>query len=93
MLITGCDSGFGHRTAIHLHRLGFTVIACCLDDQSQGAKDLKKLNDNEHRLHVVKMDVTSQKEVDEALDYVQSHLPTATALWALVNNAGANLNF
>lgn len=30
VLITGCDSGFGHALAKHLHTLGFTVFAGCL---------------------------------------------------------------
>ncbi|NXQ47566.1 BDH protein, partial [Catharus fuscescens] len=30
VLITGCDSGFGHLLALRLHRLGFTVFAGCL---------------------------------------------------------------
>lgn len=30
VLITGCDSGFGHALAKHLHKLGFTVFAGCL---------------------------------------------------------------
>lgn len=29
VLITGCDSGFGHALAKHLHTLGFTVFAGC----------------------------------------------------------------
>ena len=30
VFITGCDSGFGHALAKHLHKLGFTVFAGCL---------------------------------------------------------------
>lgn len=30
VLITGCDGGFGHALAKHLHKLGFTVFAGCL---------------------------------------------------------------
>lgn len=30
VLITGCDSGFGHALAKHLHGLGLTVFAGCL---------------------------------------------------------------
>ncbi len=30
MFVTGCDSGFGHAAAKHLHKLGFTVFAGCL---------------------------------------------------------------
>lgn len=30
MFVTGCDTGFGHALAKHLHKLGFTVFAGCL---------------------------------------------------------------
>ena len=30
VFVTGCDSGFGHALAKHLHKLGFTVFAGCL---------------------------------------------------------------
>lgn len=30
VLVTGCDTGFGHALAKHLHKLGFTVFAGCL---------------------------------------------------------------
>lgn len=30
VLVTGCDCGFGHALAKHLHKLGFTVFAGCL---------------------------------------------------------------
>lgn len=29
VFITGCDSGFGHALAKHLHKIGFTVFAGC----------------------------------------------------------------
>lgn len=38
VLITGCDTGFGHALAKHLHKLGFTVFAgCLLKVREQGA--------------------------------------------------------
>lgn len=83
MLITGCDTGFGHQLAKKLHSLGFTVFACCLDDNSDGAKALKKLDG----LHVIKLDITKQDQVDKVLDYVERNLPEL-GLWGLVNNAG-----
>lgn len=30
VFITGCDSGFGHALAKHLHKLGFMIFAGCL---------------------------------------------------------------
>jgi len=89
VLITGCDSGFGHHLAIRLSQAGFTVFACCMDDQSEGGKKLKSLQDAnvEKTIHVITMDVTKQKQVDDALKFVENHLPKS-GLWGLVNNAG-----
>ena len=72
---------------VKLHSLGFIIFACCLNDQSDGAQELKKLGSTTGRIHVMKMDVTNQKEVDEAVKYVTQHLPQS-GLWGLVNNAG-----
>jgi 3-hydroxybutyrate dehydrogenase len=37
-------------------------------------------------MHVVHMDVNIQKDVDEAREYVENHLPIM-GLWGIVNNA------
>ena len=87
-MITGCDTGFGHDLAKSLHRLGFTVFAGCLNDCSDGALALKKLDAVTNNLHVIQMDVTNQEQVDAARDYVQRNLPSDVRLWGLVNNAG-----
>lgn len=49
---TGCDTGFGHITAISMCNSGFTVFAGCLDDKSpesaqlvQKCKDASKVRD------------------------------------------------
>ncbi|KAI9553524.1 hypothetical protein GHT06_021442 [Daphnia sinensis] len=76
VLVTGCDTGFGHELAKKLHSYGFTVFAGCLDGKSNGAIRLKRL-----------VDVTSQEGVDKALQYVEANLPEH-GLWGLVNNAG-----
>ncbi|KAL1421684.1 hypothetical protein MTO96_004068 [Rhipicephalus appendiculatus] len=38
VLITGCDSGFGHALATRLSRDGFVVFAGCIDSQSEGGQ-------------------------------------------------------
>jgi len=73
--------------AINLSKAGFVVFACCLDDQSEGGKKLSSLDTNIAKIHVIKMDVTKQQQVDDALNYVEKHLPKS-GLWGLVNNAG-----
>jgi len=87
VLITGCDSGFGHALAERLHTVGYTVFACFLDDQSYGSLGLQSLGSETGRLHVLKMDVTHQEQVDSARRYVENHLPDE-GLWGIVNNAG-----
>lgn len=83
VLITGCDTGFGNRLAKRLSRNGFLVFAGCLSCESVGAEELKNL----HNIEVLPLDVTKQKQVDEALDLVKKLLGNRE-LWSVVANAG-----
>ncbi|XP_074647651.1 retinol dehydrogenase 7-like [Tubulanus polymorphus] len=85
VIITGCDSGFGHELARKLDRLGFTVFAGCLYPTKSGAHSL--MNVGSKRLHVLKLDVTKDEDVTHAVQFIESKLPP-TGLWAVVNNAG-----
>lgn len=85
VFVTGCDSGFGHLLAKRLDFLGYPVFAGCLDDNSSGAKGLKRISSD--RLQVVKIDVTSDSSVNDAVSFVEENLGTSE-LWAIVNNAG-----
>ncbi|XP_032796638.2 D-beta-hydroxybutyrate dehydrogenase, mitochondrial [Daphnia magna] len=87
VLITGCDSGFGHQLAEKLHSMDFTVFAGCRDEKSYGALGLQSIGNETGRLHVIKLDVTSNEDVKKAREYVENHLP-ALGMWAVVNNAG-----
>ena len=87
VLVTGCDTGFGHGLAIKLHTLGFTVFACCLDGESDGVRKLKGLGASTNRLKVIQVDITKQEQVDDALCFVERNLPEC-GLWGIVNNAG-----
>ncbi|XP_068438255.1 D-beta-hydroxybutyrate dehydrogenase, mitochondrial [Clinocottus analis] len=89
VFVTGCDSGFGHALAQHLHKLGFTVFAGCLskDEGGEGAKQLEEFHSD--RMKVVQLDVCSDEQVAKAAKYVEDNLgDTDTVLWAVVNNAG-----
>ncbi|XP_067322393.1 D-beta-hydroxybutyrate dehydrogenase, mitochondrial-like [Anolis sagrei] len=89
VLITGCDKGFGHALARHLHSRGFTVFAGCLlkDQGGDGARALASLRSE--RLRVLQLDICRQEEVDRALSLVQESLEEPQqGLWGLVNNAG-----
>ncbi|KAK6293307.1 hypothetical protein J4Q44_G00368080 [Coregonus suidteri] len=92
VFITGCDSGFGHATAKHLHKLGFTVFAGCLfkDKGERGSKELEEMQSD--RMKVVQLDVCSEEQVNRAVEYVNSHLDDSQrGLWgAVVNNAGVS---
>ncbi|GFT65930.1 estradiol 17-beta-dehydrogenase 2 [Nephila pilipes] len=85
VLITGCDSGFGHSLAKRLDSKGFHVFATCLFPSSEGATELKK--SCSQRLHVLHVDVTKDDSVKEAVDYVKQNLGSSE-FWAVVNNAG-----
>lgn len=83
VLITGCDSGFGHRLAMRLSRDGFLVFAGCLDCTSGGAEELKSFSN----IKILQLDVTKQEQVDDALKSVKEDLGQRV-FWALVANAG-----
>ena len=85
VLITGCDSGFGHQLAKSLQALNFTVFATCLDSNSTGGEALQRLG-----VHVLTVDITCPQQVAAALKTVEEHLPPL-GLWALVNNAGISI--
>ncbi|XP_068531764.1 D-beta-hydroxybutyrate dehydrogenase, mitochondrial-like [Anas acuta] len=88
VLITGCDSGFGHLLALRLHRLGFTVFAGCLCPGGAGAQRLQReAAAGAGRLRVLRLDVTCGRDVQAAKELVLSHLPDR-GFWGLVNNAG-----
>lgn len=85
VLITGCDTGFGHELVKRLDQLGFTVFAGCLSEKSTGAQDLRKTSSR--RVHILKLDVTKSDDIVRATETVRK-ICKGVGLWALVNNAG-----
>ncbi|KAG7465744.1 hypothetical protein MATL_G00156740 [Megalops atlanticus] len=85
VLITGCDSGFGHSLAMQLDGMGFMVFAGCLFPDGDGARNL--VQECSSRMKVLKLDVTKDEDVASAKEFIQSNLPEK-GLWAVVNNAG-----
>lgn len=83
VLITGCDTGFGHLLAKFLARDGFLVFAGCLEAKGPGATSLKKLA----RVRVLQMDVTKDDEIEDAYRIIHEDMGTHK-LWAVVANAG-----
>ncbi|GFT82667.1 estradiol 17-beta-dehydrogenase 2 [Nephila pilipes] len=90
VLVTGCDTGFGHSLAKRLDSKGFHVFATCLFPSGEGATELKK--SCSQSLHVLHVDVTKDDSVIEAVDYVKRNLGSSV-LWAVVNNAGIHEGF
>uniref|UniRef100_A0A3B4BDZ6 Uncharacterized protein n=1 Tax=Periophthalmus magnuspinnatus TaxID=409849 RepID=A0A3B4BDZ6_9GOBI len=85
VLITGCDTGFGHHLARALDRKGFVVFAGCLQPEGAGAQNLVRLCSSQLRL--LKLDVTLEQDVQNAKKTIEANLPEK-GLWAVVNNAG-----
>lgn len=83
VLITGCSSGFGLEMAQLLSAEGLRVFAGVRDLTCEGAVKLRALG--RENLQLVKLDVTIQNQVDEAVNQV---LEQAGRLDVLVNNAG-----
>ncbi|XP_073529435.1 retinol dehydrogenase 7-like [Phyllobates terribilis] len=86
VLITGCDSGFGNLLALRLLDMGFMVFAACLFPDGEGAQALIN-HSSPGQVKVIRLDVTSDEEMEKAKQYVKDNLPDK-GLWGLVNNAG-----
>ena len=79
VLVTGASSGIGLRIAETLAKNGFYVYA-----GARKAEDLERL-DEMNNMSSVRLDVTVQKEIDAAVDFVRGE---GRGLWGIVNNAG-----
>ena len=80
ILISGCDSGFGHELAVRLDEQGFNILAGVLLPES--VKSLtKKLSS---RSNVFVVDITKDEDIDSFYDNLQRK---GVILHALVNNA------
>lgn len=89
VLITGCDSGFGHLTALAMNRMGFFVFAGCFNCNSDGAKKLSREAHHPTRMKVLQMNITKEDDLREAYETVSSLLKSHSCqLFGLVNNAG-----
>ncbi|XP_017005238.2 D-beta-hydroxybutyrate dehydrogenase, mitochondrial [Drosophila takahashii] len=94
VLITGCDSGLGHSMAVYCHEsLHMTVVSCCHNLKSDGAKLLQSLNkskDSPARMHTLELDLLetdSIRLVHQQLRDILAKDPSYR-LTALINNAG-----
>ena len=81
VLITGCDTGFGHQLAIQLDKQGFNVLAAVYVPHNI---TLLK-NKLSSKSAVFRLDITKQQDIDNTFKLVQEK---TNVLHALVNNAG-----
>ena len=81
VLISGCDTGFGHLLAIELDKQGFNVFASIYNKDNETSMK----NELSSRAIVFCLDITQQEQVDAAYRIVKDKTNT---LHALVNNAG-----
>ncbi|XP_073327806.1 17-beta-hydroxysteroid dehydrogenase type 2 [Pagrus major] len=85
VLVTGCDSGFGHVLAKRLSEMGLTVFAGVLDVNGAGAQRLRE--PGSENLQVLQLDVTDSSQIETAHRHICAQVAD-TGLWGLVNNAG-----
>ncbi|KAM7415208.1 hypothetical protein PAMA_019838 [Pampus argenteus] len=85
VLVTGCDSGFGHALAKRLSEMGVQVFAGVLDVNGDGAQQLRERGCE--NLQVLQLDVTDSAQVERAHLHIRTQVGDS-GLWGLVNNAG-----
>lgn len=85
ILVTGCDSGFGHELALALVKKGWRVYAGCLTPQGMTALESKAAG-SAGTMVAVPMDVTKQADIDRVVKKIAEECPKK--LFAVVNNAG-----
>ncbi|XP_017041859.1 D-beta-hydroxybutyrate dehydrogenase, mitochondrial [Drosophila ficusphila] len=94
VIITGCDSGLGHSLAVYCHDLlRMTVVSCCHNLKSEGAKLLQALNsckDGQARMHTLELDLLEPDSIRRVHQQLKDILAKDTSyrLTALINNAG-----
>lgn len=74
MVITGCDTGFGHMLAKELDARGLSVFAGCLTNN--GEEELKK--SCSRKLRTFPLDVSDPDSIKKALLYIKAQLPDDT---------------
>ncbi len=87
VFITGCSSGFGRLMAEDFARKGAKVFATMRNTPRPEAEELEALAKSESLdLHVLRLDVMLQNEVDDAIAYAEDQ--SGGAIDVLINNAG-----
>ena len=89
VLITGCSSGIGRATAVHLAHTGFTVFATVRKESD--AENLRSLNEP-NLVPVCPLDLARREHIPHVLETVSGELERRgkNGLYALINNAGGS---
>jgi hypothetical protein len=91
IIITGCDTGFGHELALRLVAKGWKVYASCLTDA--GVENLvnksRAGSGSTGVMVALRVDVTKSVDVEGLIKRVEQDHPQG--IYALVNNAGAHV--
>jgi NAD(P)-dependent dehydrogenase (short-subunit alcohol dehydrogenase family) len=88
VLITGCSSGIGRATALHLAQNGFTVFATVRKEQHR--EQLVQLN-LPNLIPICPLDLGCPADIPPVVEFVRAELQRLgqPGLYALINNAGA----
>ena len=85
ILITGCDTGFGHEAAKRFDALGCHVFAGCLTEA--GETELRKVCSQ--NLLTISLDISKHESVLHAYEVVCRHIPKGKGrkifIWPLKN--------
>jgi NAD(P)-dependent dehydrogenase (short-subunit alcohol dehydrogenase family) len=87
VIVTGCSSGLGLETALHLSQNGFMVYATMRDLGRQGEVEAKAAQRGTS-LRTLRLDVDDRTSIDEAVSTV---IGETGGIYGLVNNAGRGL--
>ena len=90
VLITGASTGIGRSTALHLAAEGYTVFAGIRREADGAALVAAAPAAEAARIVPVLLDVTRDADIQRDLAQVEAH--NSDGLYALINNAGFNLN-
>jgi len=87
VLITGCSSGFGLHTAIHLSTKGYTVVATMRNLEKQAVLK-EEVHQRKGQVDILQLDVTDNTSIKDAVKQIASKYGCVDVL---VNNAGCGL--
>lgn len=83
--VSGCDSGMGLQTALHLTRVGYTVVAGVYQKESMKTLPAKVSPDSKGTLMPIVCDITNEESVQESVKFVKG---LNKPLYAVINCAG-----